>query len=86
MRFPNLIWAIGSRRLAHYELAQRAQIEPSRFSRCLGGRLDFAPHERKRIAELLGFGEAWLFSEPVPTPLTESERLEITTPRTARDA
>ena len=86
VRFPNLIWAIGNRRLAHYELAQRAQSTPREFRAAWVGVYVFAPHERKRIAELLGFGEAWLFSEPVPTPLTESGSVETTSARTARDA
>jgi hypothetical protein len=86
MRFPNLVWAIRDRRLAHYEVAHRVRMEPTRFSRCLSGRLDFAPHERKRIAEILGFGEGWLFCEPRPAPLTESETVEITSTRSARDA
>ena len=85
MRFPNLIWAIRDRRLAHYELAQRAGMEPSRFSRCLTGRLDFAPYKRKRISQILGFDERWLFCEPVPEPLTDSETVQVTTAGTGGD-
>lgn len=74
MKFPNLVWALRDRRLAHYQLAMRLGMEPSRFSRCLTGRFDFAPHERKRIGELLAIDESWLFSQPVPRPLTSKGR------------
>lgn len=77
MKFPNLVWAIRDRRLAHYEVAHRARMEPTRFSRCLSGRLDFAPHERKHISELLGIDESWLFSRPVPRPLTTKDKPEV---------
>ena len=69
MKFPNLVWAICERRLAHYELAGRAKMEPTRFSRCLSGRLEFAPHERERISQLLNLNADWLFAQPVPRPL-----------------
>lgn len=66
MKYPNLLWAVRKRRLAHYELATRVKMDPSRFSRCLNGRFEFAPHERSRIAEALGFDEGWLFRDPLP--------------------
>jgi hypothetical protein len=72
MKFPNLIWAIRNRRLAHYELAQHVGMDPSRFSRCLAGRLEFARHEKELISQQLGICETWLFSRPVPQPLTTS--------------
>jgi len=77
VRFPNLVWAIRDRRLAHYELAHDAGMEPSRLSRCLTGRLDFAPHERTRISELLGIDESWLFSQPAPRPLTTKGKRKL---------
>jgi hypothetical protein len=86
VKFPNLVWAIRDRRMAHYEVARRVAMEPTHFSRCLSGRLDFAPHERKRIAEILGFHEGWLFCEPRPAPLTEGKTAEITSAVTATDA
>ena len=70
MKFPNLVWALRDQRLAHYQLAVRLGMEPTRFSRCLNGRFEFAPHERKRIGELLGIDESWLFLQPAPQPLT----------------
>ena len=55
----------------------RGRMEPTRFSRCLSGRLDFAPHERKHISGLLGIDESWLFSQPVPRPLTTNGTPEV---------
>lgn len=66
MRFPNLLWAIEESRLAHYELASRIGMDASRFSRCLRGRFEFAPHERRRVTEILGYPEPWLFARPAP--------------------
>ena len=66
MKYPNLVWAIGRRRLAHHELATRIKMDPSRFSRCLNGRYEFAPLDRSRIVEALGFDDEWLFREPLP--------------------
>jgi hypothetical protein len=66
MKFPNLLWAIEESRLAHYELASRIGMDASRFSRCLRGRFEFAPHERARIAEVLGYPVEWLFAEARP--------------------
>jgi len=70
MKYPNLVWAISDRRLAHYELAQRADMEPSRFSRCITGRFDFTPNERTRISEVLSLDESWLFLQPAPVGAT----------------
>ncbi len=66
MRFPNLLWALRNRRITNWELAQKIKMDPSRFSRCLNGRFEFAPHERNRIAELLGYERDWLFALPSP--------------------
>jgi hypothetical protein len=79
VKFPNLVWAIRFQRLAHYQLATRVGMEPSRFSRCLTGRFDFAPHERTRISELLSIDESWLFLQPAPRPLTIKGRPAVTT-------
>jgi hypothetical protein len=70
VRLPNLVWAIREARLAHYQIATRVGMEPSRFSCCLTGRFEFAPKERQAISELLGIDESWLFSRPAPRPLT----------------
>lgn len=81
MKFPNLVWSIRFRRLAHYQLAMRVEMEPSRFSRCLTGRFDFSSPERRRVSQILGFNERWLFCEPIPAPLTEGEPVRTTTAR-----
>jgi hypothetical protein len=66
MKYPNLVWAIEKKRLAHYELSAQVKIERTRFSRCLHGAAEFAPHEMTRIGEVLGYSVQWLFSEPKP--------------------
>jgi len=66
MRYPNLVWAIEKKRLAHYEVAAQVKIERTRFSRCLHGLTEFAPHEMTRIGEELGYSAEWLFIEPKP--------------------
>jgi hypothetical protein len=65
-KYPNLVWAIEKKRLAHYELSAQIKIERTRFSRCLHGTGEFAPHEMTAISEALGYSLAWLFAEPRP--------------------
>jgi hypothetical protein len=77
LKYPNIHWAIERRRLRQFELASNLKMDPSRLSRCLTGRSDFAPHERKRISQILGFKEDWLFCEPVPVPLTDNKAPRI---------
>lgn len=86
MRFPNLVWAIRERGLAHYQLSMRLGMEPSRFSRCTSGGFEFTPQDRQRISELLGMDESWLFSRPVPRKLTTEDdaRNSLLTPSTVR--
>jgi len=48
------------------EFAARVGMDSSRFSRCLRGRFEFAPHERQRIAEALDYPAEWLFLTPEP--------------------
>ena len=66
MRFPNLVWALDEKKVRHYELAAKIGMDASRFSRCLRGRFEFAPQERQRIVELLGYSASWLFENPKP--------------------
>lgn len=73
VKFPNLVWAIEKKRLAHYELSSEVKIERTRFSRCLHGAGEFTPQERTRISEVLGFSAEWLFAEPVPPPCTQTK-------------
>jgi plasmid maintenance system antidote protein VapI len=66
MKFPNLVWAASTKRVAHYQLAAAAEVSESRFSRCLGGRAKFTPAQRVRIAAILGYPAFWLFREARP--------------------
>ena len=66
MRYPNLEWAIGLRGFTDETLANKVNIERSRFSRCKNGRREFAPHEKTRIAIALDYPVDWLFAEPRP--------------------
>ena len=74
MKFPNLIWAIARRRLAHYELAVAAELTETKFSKGLNGRVEFSPEERLRIAKVLGYEQDWLFQEIVPPAREADER------------
>jgi len=66
VRYPNLVWAIGVKRLAHYELAAEIKVERTHFSRCLHGMSEFSPHQITRIAEVLGYPPGWLLEKPIP--------------------
>lgn len=66
MKFLNLVYAISLQRKPHYEIAQAVGISEWRFSRLLNGRSEFLAAERRRIAEVLGFDEGWLFETPKP--------------------
>lgn len=67
MLYPNLNWALSYMRVAQYRLATVLVISESCLSRRLAGRAeDFAPHEKQRIAEYLGFRADWLFAEVTP--------------------
>jgi hypothetical protein len=66
MQYPNLVWAIGRRRLAHYEIAAQVNMSESRFSRCLTGRAPFSTEERQRLASCLLYPVSWLFQTVSP--------------------
>jgi hypothetical protein len=66
MKFPNLVWASSHDRLANYQVAAAAKMSESRFSRCLSGRAEFSEKERIRLANCLGYPEAWLFQQVEP--------------------
>jgi hypothetical protein len=66
VNFPNIAYAAGVRGLAQYQLALAVSMSESRLSRCLNGRFEFSPMERRRIAEVLSFDESWLFERPKP--------------------
>ena len=80
MKYMNLRFAIEHRRMYGYELADALRLDPANFSRRMKGRTEFAPHQRARIAELLGFPADWLFAEMVfpktgPRPYTVHDEL-----------
>lgn len=66
MRYPNLNWALGYTGVAQYRLASVLAISESCLSRRLAGRAEFAPHEKQRIGEYLGFRVEWLFAQETP--------------------
>lgn len=70
--FPNLFFAISQQRLTHYRFCDGVKIDPTRFSRCLNGRLDFSASEKERIAEALAYPSDWLFQEIKPPPQVSS--------------
>jgi len=63
MRFPNLKTGMSHKHVPSCELARLLKMSDANFSRSLHGYREFAPHERKRIAEFLRFNESWLFEE-----------------------
>ena len=79
MKFPNLIWAIAERRMAHYQVASLTGLNESKFSRGLNGLVEFTAQARKKIAGVLGYPVHWLFKEvtpPVRLPSRDSVPLE----------
>ena len=66
MKFPNLVWAVGENRLAHYQTAIAIDMSESRFSPCLSGRADFSSEEQRKLSILLRYPAAWLFQEMNP--------------------
>ncbi len=72
MIFPNLLFAIGEKRLAHYELCAQVGIERTQFSRRLNGMGEFSPREKERIAGALEYSCDWLFQQISPPPRVTS--------------
>jgi len=70
--FPNLLFAIGEKRLAHYELCSQVGIERTQFSRRLNGMGEFSPREKERIAGTLEYPCNWLFRKIEPPPRVAS--------------
>ncbi len=81
MIFPNLLFAIGEKRLAHYELCSQVGIERTQFSRRLNGMGEFSSREKERIAGALEYPKNWLFAEISPPPrvtsVKKSEMAEV---------
>jgi plasmid maintenance system antidote protein VapI len=61
-------------RLTQYALADALKISDAEISRRMAGRREFAPHEKQRVSEILGFRPEWLFAEICPPA---SARLEL---------
>ena len=66
MCFPNLAWAMAQHRIVQYQIARALGISEGTLSVRLRGRVQFAPHEKARIAELVGYQAEWLFAEIAP--------------------
>ena len=76
MRFPNLVWAVAQRRMAHYELALVVNMGESRFSRAVNGRIEFSTEQREMITQALGYPETWLFREVIPPKSVDREPID----------
>jgi hypothetical protein len=68
MKYPNAAWALSYKRIVYMDAAAALGISGGTFSQKMAGRVEFAPHERARLAELLGFREEWLFAEMAIPP------------------
>jgi hypothetical protein len=66
VNFPNIVWELKRRRLPQYVFAKSVRIDKTRFSRAMSGIVELTEIERERIAQALGYPEAWLFSRPTP--------------------
>jgi len=77
--FPNLAYGMALRGVLGYQLAFEVGMHESRFSRCQRGRLAFTPTEMSRVAEILGFDQAWLFSRPAPPRAASMVSAEVVT-------
>ena len=64
MRYPNLYFATRDQRYADWEIARKIGLTPWAYSRRKVGQVDFTDKEKLRIAQILRFDEAWLFSRP----------------------
>lgn len=74
MKYPNLNWALaqwGPR----YRFAAALDESESWLSRRLAGRFEFSADDRKRITNVLGYSEPWLFQTPTPPARNQSTEL-----------
>ena len=67
----NSVTAIQVRGLRSHQIADRAEIKESRFSKGLNGRLMFSNEEQNRIARVLGARKDWLSVRDVEIPSSE---------------
>lgn len=80
MRYPNLKAVLFQRRIPAFELARVLKISEAQFSRRMTGRIDFAPHEKTRIAEALQIDPAWIFAEVHVPPMARFRETAMLTP------
>jgi len=65
----NLSWKIRALGMKNYEVANRASMSESKFSRALSGRTYLSPVEQARIAAALGVEDStWLFKQFASVP------------------
>ncbi|PYU22168.1 MAG: hypothetical protein DMG32_18960 [Acidobacteria bacterium] len=69
----NLKVALAARRMRQAELAVAIRVAPSTLSEFIHGRVELAPHQRQRIAEVLRADPAWLFARITHIPALKSE-------------
>ena len=75
MSYPNLKPAMDEKRVRQLDLARVLKISPQGFSLRMHRWTAFAPHEKTRIAEFLGFEAGWLFAEGyIPVSARQSTR------------
>jgi hypothetical protein len=75
--YAHLKAAIKHCGLLHGDVAKVICKSEAQFSNLINGKAEFAPHEKTRIAELLGFSESWLFQPLVIHAGTGFSRREI---------
>jgi transcriptional regulator with XRE-family HTH domain len=71
----NLKVALAARRMRQAELAEAIGVAPSTLSEFIHGRVELAPHQLNRIAEILRADREWLFASitRIPAPKSETE-------------
>jgi transcriptional regulator with XRE-family HTH domain len=69
----NLKVALAARRMRQVELAAAIKISPSTLSEFIHGRVELAPHQRQRIAELLRADPDWLFETVTHIPALKAD-------------
>jgi transcriptional regulator with XRE-family HTH domain len=76
--FPNLRALMRTRGIHLYHLGQLLRMSDSAMNQRLLGRIPLAPHEKRRLAELFGVEEAWLFAPLVVPPAVRRETAMLT--------
>ena len=74
----NLKTALQYRRISQKDLAGVLCLSEAEISLRITGKREFAPHEKTRTAELLGFNPTWLFQPHVIRPESGFQRREVT--------